>query len=57
MGAGYRAPMYDEGVDRAPICPYCGVTALPGDAGHVIDPRFVCDNPDCEAYGEEIASP
>lgn len=49
--------MYDEGVDRAPICPYCGVTALPGDAGHVIDPRFVCDNPDCEAYGEEIASP
>jgi len=42
----------DEG--RAPICPFCGVTALPGDAGHVIDTRFVCENPDCEAFGEVI---
>lgn len=39
---------------RAPICPFCGVTALPGDAGHVLDPRFICENPDCEAFGEEI---
>ena len=44
----------DHGVDRAPICPYCGVTALPGDAGHVLEPRFVCDNADCEAFGEEV---
>jgi hypothetical protein len=44
--------MDDEG--RAPICPFCGVTALPGDAGHVLDPRFVCENPDCEAFGEVI---
>jgi hypothetical protein len=42
----------DEG--RAPICPFCGVTALPGDAGHVLDPRFICENPDCEAFGEVI---
>ncbi len=43
----------DEG--RAPICPFCGVTALPAespvDAG-----EFVCENPDCEAFGETIAS-
>jgi hypothetical protein len=42
----------DEG--RAPICPYCGVTALPGDARHVLEPRFICENPDCEAFGEVI---
>jgi hypothetical protein len=30
------------------------VTALPGDDGHVLDPRFVCENPDCEAYGDQI---
>ena len=44
--------MDDEG--RAPICPFCGVTALPGDAGHVLDPRFICENPDCEAFGEAL---
>jgi hypothetical protein len=32
----------------------CGVTAEPGDAGHVLDPRFICEIPDCEAFGEEI---
>jgi hypothetical protein len=42
----------DEG--RAPICPYCGVTALPGDLSHVIDTRFICENPDCEAFGDEV---
>jgi hypothetical protein len=41
-------------VDRAPICPHCGVTALPADRSNVIDTRFVCENPDCEAFGEEI---
>jgi hypothetical protein len=43
-----------EDEDRAPICPYCGVTALPaegwGDAG------FVCENPDCEAYGDTVVA-
>ena len=42
----------DPDVDRAPICPYCGVTALPADPTHVIDTRFVCENPDCETFGE-----
>jgi hypothetical protein len=42
----------DDG--RAPICQYCGVTALPGELSHVLDSRFVCDNDECDAYGEEI---
>ena len=42
----------DEG--RAPICPYCGVTALPAELSHVIDTDFVCDNADCDAYGEPV---
>lgn len=46
----------DPGLDRAPICPFCGVTALPGDAAHVIDTRFVCDNPDCDAFGDVVGS-
>jgi hypothetical protein len=33
------------------------VTTLPGDDGHVVEARFVCDNPDCDAYGEEIDGP
>jgi hypothetical protein len=40
---------------RAPICPYCGVTALPADTANVVDTRFMCENPDCEAFGEEVA--
>lgn len=32
----------------APICA-CGVTMLPDGGG-----GFVCDNPDCEAYGESV---
>lgn len=37
----------------APICSSCGVTALPGAA--VGRPAaFVCDNPDCEAYGDAV---
>jgi hypothetical protein len=46
--------MRTNGEGRAPICPFCGVTALPGDAGFVLDPRFICENPDCEAFGEVI---
>lgn len=43
----------DEG--RAPIFPYCGVTTLPAELSHVLDTDFVCDNADCEAYGEHIS--
>jgi hypothetical protein len=50
----YRECMSMDDEGRAPICPFCGVTALAGDAGHVLDPRFICENPDCEAYGEVI---
>jgi hypothetical protein len=41
-------------VDRAPICPYCGVTALPAHLSNVIDSAFVCDNEDCDAFGDEL---
>jgi hypothetical protein len=37
--------------DRAPICPFCGVTALPSERA---DGDFVCENPDCAAYGDVI---
>lgn len=43
-------------VDRAPICPQCGVTALPADIATVLDSRFVCENPDCEAFGDFVES-
>ena len=46
--------MTDSTEGRAPICPYCGVTTLPNAPANVIDPAFVCDNADCEAYGEII---
>ena len=45
----------DEAENRAPICPSCGVTALPADPSNVIDTRFMCENPDCEAFGDEVA--
>lgn len=41
-------------VDRAPICPQCGVTALPAEIATVLDSRFVCENPDCEAFGDVV---
>jgi hypothetical protein len=47
-------PYTDRDGERAPICPSCGVTALPADPAHVIDPEFVCENPDCEAFGERV---
>ena len=43
-----------SGEGRAPICPYCGVTTLPAAPANVIDTAFVCDNADCDAYGEII---
>ena len=42
-----------ESDDRAPICPSCGVTALPMEGGGA-ETRFVCENPDCEAFGDEV---
>ncbi len=42
------------GVNRAPICGFCGVTALPADPSNVIDTAFVCDNEDCEAFRDVI---
>ncbi len=46
-----RQAAHAEG--RAPICRWCGVTALPGSAtGAGAD--FVCDNPDCPAAGERV---
>jgi hypothetical protein len=48
-------PVDDDGeVGRAPICPYCGVTALPEQIATVLDPTFVCQNEDCEAYGDAL---
>lgn len=44
----------DGDVDRAPICPECGVTALPAEAANVLDTSFVCENPGCEAFGEAV---
>lgn len=41
--------------DRAPICPDCGVTALPRETANVLEPAFVCENPDCDAFGEVVA--
>ena len=45
----------DADVGRAPICPDCGVTALPGATANVIDTAFICENPDCDAFGETVA--
>lgn len=41
-------------VDRAPICPACGVTALPAETSNVLDATFVCENPDCDAFGSPV---
>ena len=43
----------------APICPACGVTALPAetaDTADTVDSSFVCENPDCEAFGDPIGA-
>jgi hypothetical protein len=44
----------DAEVERAPICPHCGVTALPLEPANVIDSQFVCENPDCEAFRQPV---
>jgi hypothetical protein len=41
---------------RAPICPSCGVTALPAETSDALDSGFVCENPDCDAFGETVES-
>lgn len=46
----------DADVERAPICPSCGVTALPADTSNVLDSTFVCENPDCDAFGDSVES-
>lgn len=46
--------MRDDRDGRAPICPYCGVTTLPAEPAHVVDPAFACANEGCDAYGERI---
>ena len=43
-------------IGRAPICPSCGVTALPAETSNVIDSGFVCENPDCDAFGGAVES-
>jgi hypothetical protein len=43
-------------VGRAPICPACGVTALPVESYDTIDAVFVCENPDCDAFGDPVGS-
>jgi hypothetical protein len=48
----YGGDQPDDG--RAPICPFCGVTALPSEIRG--DTDFVCENPDCAAYGEAVSS-
>lgn len=44
----------DDGDDVSPICATCGVSALlpevPGDAS-------ICENADCDAFGEAIDPP
>lgn len=49
---GWDDPDPDEA--RPPICPACGVTALPGELANVLDTPFVCDNADCDSYGEVV---
>ena len=46
----------DANTGRAPICPSCGVTALPADTSNVVDTAFVCENPDCDAFGDAVES-
>ena len=45
---------WEDEEGRAPICPACGVTALPQETSAVLDTTFVCENPDCEAFGDEV---
>jgi hypothetical protein len=56
-GGGWDAAVSDwddAEVERAPICPHCGVTTLPAEPSHVIDSPFVCENPGCAGCGEVV---
>jgi len=44
----------DAEVERAPICPECGVTALVADELGAAGAVYVCENPDCEQFGEAV---
>ena len=44
----------EAGEHAAPICA-CGVTAMPAETEAAAGIAFVCENPDCEAFGTEIA--
>lgn len=46
----------DDVAADAPICGWCGVTALPGTAVGRHDVAFVCDNADCPGFGEPVAA-
>lgn len=46
----------DADVGRAPICASCGVTALPAETPNDFDSGFVCENPDCDAFGDAVES-
>ena len=54
MGAGDLSDFDDTDDDRAPICPECGVTALPADGATSTGSGVVCENPDCDAFGDEV---
>lgn len=54
MGAGDLSDFDDTDGDRAPICPECGVTALPAEGSMSTGSGFVCENPDCDAFGDEV---
>jgi hypothetical protein len=47
------AEIEDVDDERAPICPYCGATALPAEANGEF---FVCENPECDAFGDPVSS-
>jgi hypothetical protein len=44
----------DEGSAYGPPICSCGVTAIPAESRSTEHPRFVCENPDCEAFGLDI---
>lgn len=50
-GAGARRARQEA---RAPICPDCGVTAIPLPGAPGVDVPFVCDHDDCPAAGTVV---
>lgn len=44
MGRGPVNGWDDAEVERAPICPQSGVTALPAEPSNVTDSPLVCEN-------------